>query len=283
MPRAKASVYFGLKTPNIRLLPRYLLLLEMSFFQDREEQLLENSHSNPYAGEPFYGDEGAQFGDNVRDGVERCGVGLLLLPDSEGAVRVMGLAPGSPAERCGRIQKGDILAEVDGVVVYKQPLESFGERISGPMYSHVELVFYGNEEKSFKYRVQLQRLATLQAQSSIPESQFADRRSYEDGEGLHHYISPEKKSSFVSGEGGVGIMFCSEPNGCFVVADLVPGGPAQLSGGIQPGDTITEIDGNQVSALAHLAHFIITRFLVCMFASLFYVRSCMAPTLKVAT
>jgi C-terminal processing protease CtpA/Prc len=218
----------------------------MSYFEDRELHLPETSLGNAYAQEPLYGDEAAPFGHQASDEVERCGVGLLLLPDSEGAVRVMGLASGSPAERCGRIQKGDILAEVDGVVVYKQPLESFGERISGPMYSHVELVFYGNEEKSFKYRVQLQRLATLQAQSSIPESQFADRRSYEDGEGLHHYISPEKKPSFVSGEGGVGIMFCSEPNGCFVVADLVPDGPAQLSGGIQPGDTITEIDGNQV-------------------------------------
>jgi C-terminal processing protease CtpA/Prc len=158
----------------------------------------------------------------------------------------MGLAPGSPAERCGRIQKGDILAEVDGVVVYKQPLESFGDRISGPMYSHVELVFYGNEEKSFKYRVQLQRLAALKASNNIPEAQFPDRRSYEDGEGLHHHMSPNVQPKLVGGEGGVGIMFCSEPNGCFVVADLVPGGPAQLSGGIQPGDIITEIDGNQV-------------------------------------
>ena len=230
---------------------RVSLLLTMSYFQDREAHLSETSLSNAYSREPFYGNEGARFDDHGSDGVERCGVGLLLLPDSEGAVRVMGLAPGSPAERCGRIQKGDILAEVDGVVVYKQPLETFGERISGPMYSHVELVFYGNEEKSFKYRVQLQRLANLQAQSTMPEPQFAERRSYEDAEGLHHHVSPNKQPSFVSGEGGVGIMFCSEPNGCFVVADLVPDGPAQLSGGIQPGDTITEIDGNQVPAHAH--------------------------------
>ena len=227
----------------------------MSFYQDREVYLPESSLSNAYAREPFYGDEAARPEDLANDGVERCGVGLLLLPDSEGAVRVMGLAQGSPAERCGRIQKGDILAEVDGVVVYKQPLEEFGERISGPMYSHVELVFYGNEEKSFKYRVQLQRLATLQVSSSIPEPQIADRRSYEDGEGLHHHISPNKQPSFVSGEGGVDIMFCSEPNGSFVVADLVPDGPAQLSGGIHPGDTITEIDGNKVSA--HTTHVLI--------------------------
>ena len=215
------------------------------YYQGHEAHLPETSLSNAYAQEPFYGDD-AGFEDRGGDGVERCGVGLLLLPDPEGAVRVMGLAPGSPAERCGRIQKGDILAEVDGVVVYKQPLETFGDRISGPMYSHVELVFYGNEEKSFKYRVQLQRLATLQTQSSVPDPQFADRRSYEDAEGLHHHISPNRQPSFISAEGGVGIMFCSEPNGCFVVADLVPDGPAQLSGGIQPGDTIMEIDGNQV-------------------------------------
>ena len=81
------------------------------------------------------------------------------------------------------------------------------------------------------------------------DSQFAGRCSYEVGEGLHHDISLEKNPGFVGGEGGVGIMFCSEPNGCFVVADLVPDGPAQLSGGIQPGDTIMEIDGNQVLAL----------------------------------
>ena len=258
----------------------------MSYLQDSEVHLPETSLSNGYAREPFYGDEAKHFEDHVHDGVERCGVGLLLLPDSEGAVRVMGLAPGSPAERCGRIQKGDILAEVDGVVVFKQPLESFGERISGPMYSHVELVFYGNEEKSFKYRVQLQRLAALQAQSSVPDSQFADRRSYEDGQGLHHYISPEKQPSFVSGEGGVGIMFCSEPNGCFVVADLVPDGPAQLSGGIQPGDTITEIDGNQVADLANPLLCIMPSWkslLVSLFVSLVLFRSCTASTLKVAT
>ena len=109
----------------------------MSYFEDRELHLPETSLGNAYAQEPLYGDEAAPFGHQASDEVERCGVGLLLLPDSEGAVRVMGLASGSPAERCGRIQKGDILAEVDGVVVYKQPLESFGERISGPMYSHV--------------------------------------------------------------------------------------------------------------------------------------------------
>ena len=258
----------------------------MSFYQDREVYLPESSLSNAYAREPFYGDEAARPEDLANDGVERCGVGLLLLPDSEGAVRVMGLAQGSPAERCGRIQKGDILAEVDGVVVYKQPLEEFGERISGPMYSHVELVFYGNEEKSFKYRVQLQRLATLQVPSSIPEPQFADRRSYEDGEGLHHHISPNKQPSFVSGEGGVGIMFCSEPNGCFVVADLVPDGPAQLSGGIHPGDTITEIDGNKVSA--HTTHVLTRNTYHQLKQSLMYVasfvciRSCMALTPKVA-
>jgi C-terminal processing protease CtpA/Prc len=234
------------------------LLPAMSFFQDREAHLSETSLRNAYAQETFYPNEGAQFEVRNNDGVERCGVGLLLLPDSDGAVRVMGLAPGSPAERCGRIQKGDILAEVDGVVVYKQPLDTFGERISGPMYSHVELVFYGNEEKSFKYRVQLQRLANLQAQTTIPEPQFAERRSYEDAEGLHHHVSPNKQPSFVGGEGGVGIMFCSEPNGCFVVADLVPDGPAQLSGGIQPGDTITEIDGNQVTAyMQHLSCIIV--------------------------
>jgi C-terminal processing protease CtpA/Prc len=234
----------------------------MSYFQDREAHLSETSLSNAYAREPFYGNEGARFEDHNSDSVERCGVGLLLLPDSDGAVRVMGLAPGSPAERCGRIQKGDILAEVDGVVVYKQPLETFGERISGPMYSHVELVFYGNEEKSFKYRVQLQRLANLQAPSTMPEPQFAERRSYEDAEGLHHHVSPSKQPGFVGGEGGVGIMFCSEANGCFVVADLVPDGPAQLSGGIQPGDTITEIDGNQVEAHANFTSCIITHLLL---------------------
>ena len=149
----------------------------MSYYRDREVYLPESSLSNAYAREPFYADEAVRHEDLANDGVERCGVGVLLLPDSEGAVRVMGLAQGSPAERCGRIQKGDILAEVDGVVVYKQPLEEFGERISGPMYSHVELVFYGNEEKSFKYRVELQRLATLQAPSSIPEPQFATDQS----------------------------------------------------------------------------------------------------------
>ena len=266
------------------------LLAAMAYYQGHEAHLPETSLSNAYAQEPFYGDQVAGFEDHGGDGVERCGVGLLLLPDTEGAVRVMGLAPGSPAERCGRIQKGDILAEVDGVVVYKQPLETFGDRISGPMYSHVELVFYGNEEKSFKYRVQLQRLATLQTQSSVTDPQFADRRSYEDAEGLHHHISPNRQPSFIGGEGGVGIMFCSEPNGCFVVADLVPDGPAQLSGGIQPGDTIMEIDGNQVSSHARpscFCHVTLTLLKPSsrspLDVSLVCLRSCMALTLKVAT
>ncbi len=296
------------------------------------------------------------------DIIEMRGVGLLLLPDSEGAVRVMGLAQGSPAELCGRIQKGDILAEVDGVIVYKQPLEKCEERISGPWYSHVELVFYGNEEKSFKYRVQLQRLATLQVPISIPEQQFADRRSrdyisphkqpsfvtaekapeimakkeaerlvealtamgFSDAhsrraalatanagiaQAIEYAMSngsrppttaapstmvksdkqnvqsnfaelPNKQPSFVSGEGGVGIMFFSVPNGSFVVADLVPDGPAQLSGGIHPGDTITEIDGNKVSA--HTTHVLIRNTYLQLKHSLMYVasfvciRSCMA-------
>ena len=84
----------------------------------------------------------------------------------------------------------------------------------------------------------------------------------------------------------MGIMFCSEPNGCFVVADLVPDGPAQLSGGIHPGDTITEIDGNKVSA--HTTHVLIRNTYLQLKHSLIYVasfvciRSCMALTPKVA-
>eukprot|EP00292_Cryptomonas_paramecium_P025047 CAMPEP_0113669368 /NCGR_PEP_ID=MMETSP0038_2-20120614/4535_1 /TAXON_ID=2898 /ORGANISM="Cryptomonas paramecium" /LENGTH=74 /DNA_ID=CAMNT_0000585251 /DNA_START=414 /DNA_END=635 /DNA_ORIENTATION=+ /assembly_acc=CAM_ASM_000170 len=43
-----------------------------------------------------------------------CGVGITFESSPDGSLMVHSLVPGSPADACGRIARGDVLYEVDG-------------------------------------------------------------------------------------------------------------------------------------------------------------------------
>uniref|UniRef100_A0A7S0EII9 PDZ domain-containing protein n=1 Tax=Hanusia phi TaxID=3032 RepID=A0A7S0EII9_9CRYP len=93
----------------------------------------------------------------------RCSVGLLVRKDSRGNLRVRGFAPGGPADRCGRIQVGHILVQVDGKGVRGLHYNQLSELFLGSPGSTVELVFQeGHGADSNIFRVQLQRDAGLE-------------------------------------------------------------------------------------------------------------------------
>ena len=50
------------------------------------------------------------------------GVGIVFQPDSTGALHVKSLALGGPAEKCGLVNVGDVLHEIDGHHVYRKPV-----------------------------------------------------------------------------------------------------------------------------------------------------------------
>ena len=60
----------------------------------------------------------------VEVGIQKCGIGVTLVFDAALKTLVVEeLAPGGPAARSGLLQRGDIVAEVDGINVTGQPLD----------------------------------------------------------------------------------------------------------------------------------------------------------------
>ena len=59
------------------------------------------------------------------------GVGIVFQPDSTGALHVKSLALGGPAEKCGLVNVGDVLHEIDGHHVYRKPVAQLAPLILG--------------------------------------------------------------------------------------------------------------------------------------------------------
>ena len=59
------------------------------------------------------------------------GVGIVFQPDSTGALHVKSLAVGGPAEKCGLVNVGDVLHEIDGHHVYRKPVAQLAPLILG--------------------------------------------------------------------------------------------------------------------------------------------------------
>jgi hypothetical protein len=67
------------------------------------------------------------------------GVGIVFQPDSTGALHVKALAAGGPAERCGLVNVGDVLHEIDGHHVYRKPVAALAPLILGQEGTVVKL------------------------------------------------------------------------------------------------------------------------------------------------
>merc|ERR1712216_688687 len=67
------------------------------------------------------------------------GVGIVFQPDSTGALHVKSLAAGGPAEKCGLVQVGDVLHEIDGHHVCRKPVAQLAPLILGQEGTVVKL------------------------------------------------------------------------------------------------------------------------------------------------
>lgn len=126
--------------------------------------------SSPAARDPYAAPISQSYDSGARRGGGAAsirGVGLMLVEDSNGLVRVSGLAPDGPAARSGQIRVNDVVQEVDGKNIRGQPLASFASMISGPEGTYVRIGIQ-SEFDNFVRRVTLQR--TSPVNSSAPPS-----------------------------------------------------------------------------------------------------------------
>jgi C-terminal processing protease CtpA/Prc len=162
------------------------------------------------------------------------GVGLFLKPNEKGELEIVRLARGGSAEKSGQIQPGDIVFEVDHHDVYKKPFGVFVQHIQGPVGTTVEVKVYKNGDMNNARAVRLERTLNPEDPSRGPPPGPPMPQSR--GMGLPGG----------SGASDIGIEFEAAENGCFQVTNMKPGGPAQLSGQVDIGDILYEIDGVKV-------------------------------------
>jgi C-terminal processing protease CtpA/Prc len=72
---------------------------------------------------------------------EVCGIGLVFKADQTGALFVSTVVPLGPAHLSGQVRQGDILYEVDGVNLYRQPASACASRLMGLRGTHITVCF----------------------------------------------------------------------------------------------------------------------------------------------
>mmetsp|Transcript_11599 Transcript_11599/g.23951 ORF Transcript_11599/g.23951 Transcript_11599/m.23951 type:complete len:139 (-) Transcript_11599:82-498(-) len=70
---------------------------------------------------------------------EECGCGIVFGTDPSGSLACRSFVPGGPAESSGLVQKGDILASVDGCDVLRKPVGQVAPLLLGKAGSRVRL------------------------------------------------------------------------------------------------------------------------------------------------
>ncbi len=162
----------------------------------------------------------------------------------------MRLAKGGSAERSGQILPGDIVFEVDGEDVYKKDFNVFAKLIQGPVGTFVEVKVFKQGDYSRINQVVLER--TLNPEDSrpppagSPQQQSAVSRGPEPPRQAVASRQAGVTPSVGGAGGDIGIEFKTDETGCFQITGLKPGGPAQLSGLVDIGDILYEIEGVKV-------------------------------------
>ncbi|EKX47485.1 hypothetical protein GUITHDRAFT_137635 [Guillardia theta CCMP2712] len=147
-------------------------------------------------------------------------------------LEIVRLARGGSAEKSGQIQPGDVVFEVDNHDVYKKPFQVFVQHIQGPVGTFVEVKVFKNGDPNNARAVLLER--TLNPEDP---NQAANKQKQR---------AQQPLTSNVSGAADIGIQFDSTDDGCFQITHIKPGGPADVSGHVEIGDIIYEIDGVKV-------------------------------------
>mmetsp|Transcript_12610 Transcript_12610/g.25981 ORF Transcript_12610/g.25981 Transcript_12610/m.25981 type:complete len:94 (+) Transcript_12610:398-679(+) len=70
------------------------------------------------------------------------GVGLRFRPSSQG-IRILNVAEGGPAAKCGKLQEGDVLLSVEGVIVKDMENDKVVQLLGGEHGSICKVVKLG--------------------------------------------------------------------------------------------------------------------------------------------
>jgi len=70
-----------------------------------------------------------------------CGIGVQFRANSTGALVVASILKGGPAFQTGKVEEHDVLAEVNGVDVYRKPPSQIGKMLVGKEGTSVRVVF----------------------------------------------------------------------------------------------------------------------------------------------
>jgi C-terminal processing protease CtpA/Prc len=163
--------------------------------------------------------------DAAPDSGHRVGVGLILRPDDDGYLRVAQILPSSPAAASGLIAVGDVVRQVDGAPVDRQPLAVVQRLVLGEPGSSVQLAIQRPPSDQL-IAVDLKRAAaTAAAPAATPHAS------------MRGSLGPKA---------GIGIAFKSAFEGALYVTQVVRGGPADAAGVIEVGDCLYEVDGRDV-------------------------------------
>mmetsp|Transcript_76448 Transcript_76448/g.124275 ORF Transcript_76448/g.124275 Transcript_76448/m.124275 type:complete len:170 (+) Transcript_76448:87-596(+) len=122
------------------------------------------------------------------------GVGIVFQPDSTGALHVKSLAVSGPAEKCGLVNVGDVLHEIDGHLVYRKPVAQLAPLILGQEGTVVRLGLQRGNLQHLVF-VELRRGWSMTPQQSQPQQSPAAAK-------WSHQLPAGAKLSHFSGPGG---------------------------------------------------------------------------------
>ncbi len=105
---------------------------------------------------------------SVTGDATQCGVGLSLLPRSDGSVAVKAVAAGSSAELSGRIQVGDILLAVENQPVKGMDIVDLRPLIVGAHETQVSMTFRDPNNRQPAFTLTLKRFTSRPVSRSPP-------------------------------------------------------------------------------------------------------------------
>ena len=205
---------------------------------------------------------------------DEVGVGIQFEADENGYLRVASLADGGPAERCGMIEIGDLLVQIDAqnIYVHDNPRMLLNSLIVGRAGSLVELGLQKEgtgHVRSIKLR-RNDRYASTAPPAGVCATRAAQQpkvkvrnATFTKGKSEHTWPGSSQEG-MVGGGGvkrgedmikstgsigsekyevsGVGIVWRMNESGLPVVAEVTDRGPAERNGCISHGDVCTAVD-----------------------------------------
>jgi C-terminal processing protease CtpA/Prc len=147
------------------------------------------------------------------------------------------LLVGGPAYLCGQIRPGDLIQQVDALDVQGLSVDDMSKLLCGPPHSQLTLVVA-------RAPVMFTDMHATALETHVPAVDVSDDAT-QSGMRLEHVTRDYS--------GALGIWF-SRPRGVNTgpceVAGLAPGGAAQKSGALKPGDLIYAVGNQSVSGLS---------------------------------